>query len=73
MLSPLSVFPISDSTVRKSDAKKRRAQQPGGGAVQITPPSPPTSVSSPPPVSVPAGDTDSQSDTHSLNDASASR
>ncbi|KAK7113300.1 uncharacterized protein [Littorina saxatilis] len=67
----------SDSTVRKSDAKKRRAQQPGGGAPQVPPPSPPAptpAVPTPPPSLPPTGgDTDSQSDTHSLNDASASR
>ncbi|KAK7491200.1 hypothetical protein BaRGS_00017471, partial [Batillaria attramentaria] len=76
----------SDSTVRKSDAKKRKAQQPPASAApappQARPPSPPPPVVNPVSASggsqsgsaAPSiGDTDSQSDTHSLNDATSSR
>ncbi|XP_076458534.1 LOW QUALITY PROTEIN: uncharacterized protein LOC143292231 [Babylonia areolata] len=71
----------SDSTVRKSDAKKRRAQQSGGGSESVVaaPASsasaaasglPTSSVTGPP--SGGGADTDSQSDSYSLNNTSAS-
>ncbi|KAL8573154.1 hypothetical protein ACOMHN_036139 [Nucella lapillus] len=68
----------SDSTVRKSDAKKWRAQQQAGNATAaaaVAPPSPPLPEGGGPPpcvsgVGVPE-DQDSQSDSHSLNDAAS--
>ncbi|XP_076456552.1 uncharacterized protein LOC143290857 [Babylonia areolata] len=64
-----------EGTVRKSDAKKRRAQQPGNEVAAGAPPSPPlpTTAASPlPAVEVGSEEQDSQSDSHSLNDTSAS-
>ncbi|XP_025101822.1 neurabin-1-like isoform X5 [Pomacea canaliculata] len=67
---------IADSTVRKSDARKRKAKQVPAGSMHVPPPSPPSSTSSTAP-SLPGTslslDTDSQSDSHSLSDAAASR